>query len=192
MTLTRDQRINRLKKRLVELHLWTVRSALPLDRWTFNRSPHASGAPWPTREGVAAFSHPEVSVPADWPLERTRLDLDLGGEGLVRLDYGDGKHEAFGLDPNHQRFPPQARRFTVEAEMVARHPFGIPNRAPHLKTARVILFDPELEEFALLVQQLIDTVEVLGTHEAVEPLIEAGERALARVDWPTCIGNIIC
>jgi len=166
MTLTRDQRINRLKKRLVELHLWTVRSALPLDRWTFNRSPHASGAPWPTREGVAAFSHPEVSVPADWPLERTRLDLDLGGEGLVRLDYGDGKHEAFGLDPNHQRFPPQARRFTVEAEMVARHPFGIPNRTPHLKTARVILFDPELQEFALLVQQLIDTAEVLGAQSA--------------------------
>ena len=57
--------------------------------------------------------------------------------------------------------------------MVARHPFGIPNRAPHLKTARVILFEPELQEFALLVQQLIDTVEVLGAHEAVEPLIEA-------------------
>ena len=66
MTLTRDQRINRLKKRLVELHLWTVRAALPLDRWTLNRAPHAPGAPWPTREGVAAFHHPEVAVPADW------------------------------------------------------------------------------------------------------------------------------
>src|SRR5262245_24861256 len=119
MTLTRDQRINRLRKRLAELHLWTVRSALPLDRWTFNRAPHAAGAPWPTREGVAVFDQPAVTVPADWRLERTRLDLDLGGEGLVRVDYGDGKRDAFGLDPNHQRFPLKSRRFSVAAEAVA-------------------------------------------------------------------------
>jgi len=37
----------------------------------------SSSVAWPTREGVAAFHPPDVSVPADWPLERTRLDLDL-------------------------------------------------------------------------------------------------------------------
>ena len=91
MTLSRDQRINRLRKRLVELHLWTVRATSPLDRWTLNRVAHPAGAPWPSREGVAAFHHPEVIVPGDWPLERTRLELDLGGEGLVQVDYGGGK-----------------------------------------------------------------------------------------------------
>src|ERR1700688_4322727 len=100
MKLTRDQRIDRLRKRLVELHLWTVRAARPLDRWTLDRTPHAAGAPWPSREGVAVFHHPEVSVPADWPLERARLELDLGGEGLIRIDYGGCKRQRFRLEHN--------------------------------------------------------------------------------------------
>src|SRR5579862_6722065 len=105
MSLTREQRISRLRKRLVELHLWTVRAAAPLDRWTLNQVAHATGAPWPSRQGVAVFRHPEVVIPGDWPLERTRLGLDLGGEGLVRIDYGGGNREGFGLDPNHHLFP---------------------------------------------------------------------------------------
>jgi len=185
MTLTRDQRINRLRKRLAELPLWTVRAALPLDRWTLNQAPLAPGAPWPSREGVAAFHHPEVVVPADWPLERTRLELDLGGEGLVQIDYGSGKREAFGLDPNHHSFPLKERRFSVDAEAVARLPFGVPNRHPHLKTARLALIEPDLSEFTLLVQLVGDTAEELRGHEAIEPLLDAAERALARVDWPT-------
>jgi alpha-mannosidase len=184
MTLTRDQRINRLRKRLGELPLWTVRAALPLDRWTLNRAPLAPGAPWPSRDGVAAFHHPEVVVPADWPLERTRLELDLGGEGLVQIAYGGGG-EGFGLDPNHHSFPLKERHFSVDTEAVARLPFGVPNRHPHLKTARLVLIEPELREFTLLVQLVSDTAEELRGHEAVEPLLDAGERALARVDWPT-------
>src|SRR5258708_16650488 len=105
MTLTRDQRINRLRKRLVELHLWIVRASAPLDRWTLNRAPHATGAPWPSREGVAAFHHPEVAVAADWPLERTRLQLDLRGEALVRLDSRDGQRHVFRPDAHQHTFP---------------------------------------------------------------------------------------
>ena len=38
MALTNAQRIKRLEKRLEELALWT-RSAIPLDRWSFNGTP---------------------------------------------------------------------------------------------------------------------------------------------------------
>ena len=62
-----------------------------------------------------------MTVPADWPLEDARLDLDLGGEGLVRLAYAGGDGEAFGLDPNHQRFPLKGRRL-LDARGVRRAP----------------------------------------------------------------------
>jgi alpha-mannosidase len=102
-TLTDPQRIGRLERRLAELALWTVRAEIPLDGWTFADAPIAHGAAWPTRDGVVAIARPDVEVPADWPLEETRLDIDLGGEGLLRLSYPDGTVESFGLDPNHQR-----------------------------------------------------------------------------------------
>ena len=124
MTLT-DQPTHRhaCGKRLIELDLWTVRAERRRSKAgpsTDARSRH--GAAWPTRDGVvAARAIDGVEVPADWPLEEARLDLDLGGEGLLRIAYADGGDEAFGLDPNHQRFPLKARRFAV-ARRVRRAP----------------------------------------------------------------------
>lgn len=185
MTLTVEQRIARLQKRLTELELWIVRSSFPLDGWTFNGGPLAVGSSWPTRDGVVTFSHPEMEVPAGWPLDECRLDLDLGGEGLVRVAYADGESEGFGLDPNHRRLPLRQRRFSATAECVARLPFGVPNRNAGLERARIIRIEPELAEFSLLLRQVMETAEVLQSHEVVSPLLSAGEEALAQLEWPT-------
>lgn len=185
MTLTDTQRIDRLKKRLIELDLWTVRAELPLEGWSFDGAPHAPGAAWPHREGTVTIAHGETEVPADWPLEATRLDLDLGGEGLLRLAYPDGDGEGFGLDPYHQRFALRARRFSVTADVVARLPFGVPNRAARLARARLVLIDPDLAELVLLLTQVAETAHELAGHEATPPLLAAAEAALAELDWPT-------
>jgi len=185
MALTEEQRIARLHKRLTELELWTVRSTVPLESWTFNGEPLGVGAPWPTRDGVVAFAHPEVSVPAEWPLDRARLDLDLGGEGLVRIAYTGGGGEGFGFDPNHQRFPLNERRFSVAADCVARLPFGVPNRDARLARARIAWIDLELDEVVLLLRQVAETATELAGHEVVQPMLAAAEEALARLDWPT-------
>jgi alpha-mannosidase len=185
MTLTDRQRTDRLRKRLTELELWTVRAEKPLEGWTFEGKAHAHGAAWPTREGVVTLALAGVEVPADWPLEETRLDANLGGEGLLRIAYAGGGDGAFGVDPNHERFPLTGRRFDVSAQCVARLPFGVPNRAAHLARARLILLDPALAEFVLLVTQVADTAEELAGHEVVPPLLSAAEDALARLDWPT-------
>ncbi|WP_159592586.1 alpha-mannosidase [Chelativorans xinjiangense] len=185
MTLNVEQRITRLRKRLAELELWIDRESFPLEGWTFNGRPLALGTPWPTRDGVAAFSHGDAQVPADWPLEESRLDLNLGGEGLVRIAYADGESEGFGLDPNHQNFPLRERRFSVTADCVARLPFGVPNRDARLQRARVVRIEAELAEFSLLLHQVAETAEVLQTHEVVPALLSAGEEALAQLEWPT-------
>ena len=185
MILTNQQRIERLRRRLEELELWTVQAALPIDRWTFNKEPLAHGVAWPTREGVVTLAFDMVEVPADWPLEESRLDLDLGGEGLVRISYANGDADGFGLDPNHQRFPLRDRRFSVTADCVARLPFGVPNRAANLARARLIRIDPALSELLLLLTQVGETAEVLAGHEVVPPLLAAAEEALTKLDWPT-------
>ncbi|MFO1143553.1 MAG: alpha-mannosidase [Amaricoccus sp.] len=185
MTLNDRQRTDRLRKRLTELELWTVAAELPLEGWTFDGQPHAHGAAWPTREGVVKLALAGVEVPADWPLDETRLDVNLGGEGLLRIAYPDGTGEAFGLDPNHERFPVKARRFDVSADCVARLPFGVPHRAAALARARLIRLDPALAELVLLITQVADAAHELDGHEAVSPMLAAVEDALAMLDWPS-------
>jgi alpha-mannosidase len=188
MPLTSEQRIQRLQKRLAELELWTVRREMPLAEWTFNGEPIAAGASWPTREGVVVFRHPEIAVPRGWPLDRTRLQLDLGGEGLVRLNYTNGAEEGFGLDPNHRRLPLYGHSFSVAAECVARHPFGVPNRDPRLNEAQLIWVDIELVDLVLRLRQVVETALELKGHEVVDPLLSSAERAIHKLDWPTATG----
>jgi alpha-mannosidase len=191
MGLTSEQRIHRLKKRLAELDLWTVRQAIAVGPWTFNDEPLSPGAPWPTREGIAKLQCKQAKVPGDWPLGEARLELDLGGEGLVRLAYSNGTGEGFGLDPNHRRFPLKDRAFSVDAECVARHPFGVPNRDPRLAQARLIWLDTDLAEFVLLLTQAVETAVELGGHEVVDPLLSCAERAFRKLDWPTATGSYL-
>jgi alpha-mannosidase len=185
MALTNAQRIARLERRIEELALWTLRRAISLDRWSFNGTPISLGEPWPTREGVAAFGHGEVSVPADWPLDEARLDLDLGGEGLVRLSYASGASDAFGLDPNHHQFRLKEPRFSVTAECVARLPFGVPNRNARLDQARLVLLESHLDELALLLRQVVEMAQLLDGHEVIPPLLSAAEESLRKLRWPT-------
>ncbi len=191
MALTDQQRIDRLRKRLLELDLWTVRASVPLEGWSFEGKPHTHGAPWPTRDGVVALALDGVEVPQDWPLSDTRLDVDLGGEGLLRIAYDGGEAAAFGLDPNHQRFPLTGRRFSVAAQCVARLPFGVPNREARLSRARLVLLEPQLIELALLLTQVGETAQELAGHEVVPPLLAAAEEALARLDWPSATAGYV-
>ena len=102
-----EMRLRRMAKRIEELECWLIREAVPLDSWTLEGVPIARGQRWQDRGAPLPFAHPEVSVPAHWPLEETRLHLWLGGEGLVRL-IGDQTH-SFGLNPPHQHFLPRLR-----------------------------------------------------------------------------------
>jgi alpha-mannosidase len=185
MALTHAQRIARLERRIEELALWTVRRAIPLDRWSFNGTPISLGDPWPTREGVSALGHGKVSVPADWPLDEVLLDLDLGGEGLVRLSYASGAIESFGLDPNHSRFRLREARFAIMADCVARLPFGVPNRNARLDRAQLVWVEAQLDEFALLLRQVVEMAQVLEGHEVIDPLLSAAEESLRKLRWPT-------
>jgi len=185
VTLTLAQRLRRLDVRLSELGLWRMRADVPMTEWRFDGAPIALGAAWPVLEGVHAFTHPEIEAPTDWPVEETFLDLDLGGESLLLLRYPDGSAERFGHDVNHRRFPLRSRQFAVEAESVARFPFGTPNRDARLAAARLVWADPAVEQLYRRLRMLIEAARVLEGDDVVPELVQRAERALGRVAWPS-------
>jgi alpha-mannosidase len=185
MTLSIEQRLHRLEVRLGELRHWRIRDQLPLGDWRFDGQPLDLGEQWPDREGLHVLSHPEAEVPASWPLEETFLELDAGGDSLLRIDYPDDTYERFGVDVNHGRFPLRQRRFSLEVEAVPRFPFGTPNRDPRLSTARLVWIEPAVERLHRRVRVVIEAARALESEDVVPPLVETGERALARLEWPT-------
>ena len=191
-TLTTAQRIDRLAARLDHLRPWRDRAHVDLDAWTFDGDPLPFGTPWPALDGVRRLAHGEARVPDAWPLEEALLELEIGGEALltVRFEPGgdrddDRDAERFGVDPYHMRFPLRSRRFALEAEAVARLPFGVPNPGARLVRARLVWDDVALSELYRLLDLVRESAAALGDHEVVDPLLTAAERALTRVDLPS-------
>ena len=190
MTLRIDQRIERLQARLREAAFWRARATREIDGWRCDGEPIALGEPWPRRDGIVRFEA-AANVPDAWPLDETRLSLDLGGESLLTLAYDDGARVAFGLDVNHQEFPLAGRRLTIASESVARRPFGQPVADPRLQRAQFVWLDVTLAGFAARMAIVVEAAETLGGHDAVEPLVEAAEAALRAIDWPSTTADYI-
>ncbi len=190
MPLPPSQRLQRLKVRLSELTWWRERETVALDAWTFEGEPIAMGAGWPHKDGVVHFAA-EARVPADWPIDDTRLILDLGGESLITLTYPDGGTVSFGLDPYHREFPLAAREVSILSDSVARLPFGQPVREPRLTAARLAWIEPAVHKLHLLLRQVAEAVEALGDHEVVPHLLEAAEDTLRTLVWPSDTENYV-
>jgi alpha-mannosidase len=190
MSLKIEQRIERLRTRLRETAYWRARATCDIEDWRCDGQPIAIGAPWPRRDGVVRFAA-DARVRDDWPLDETRLSLDLGGESLLTLDHDDGARATFGLDVNHQEFPLAGRRVTIRSESVARRPFGQPIADPRLQRAQLVWLDLTLVRFADLLAVVVEAAETLGAHEAAEPLVAAAETALRAIDWPSTTADYI-
>lgn len=184
MSLTIAQRLDRLKVRTAELAHWRHRQSCVIDGWTFDGEPITHHQDWPHRKGTVHFAA-SATAPSDWPLEQIRLQLDLGGESLVTIRYPDGKTETFGLDPYHQEFAIREKQLSIATESVARFPFGEPNRAPRLNKARLIWLDVSVHRLHLLLKQIGEAAGVLDGHDVVPHLIDAAERTLRSLDWPS-------
>jgi alpha-mannosidase len=185
MLLSIDQRIELLKERLSEMHFWRDRQSKDLVDWTLDGESIALGEPWPDRHGVHTLTSGDVTVPREWTLDDVRIELDLGGEGLVSIRYDEETTSRWGLDPYHHRLPVERRSFTVEAAVVARQPFGVPNRDPRLARARLVWVDVAVERLALQLALVAETADVLRSHDVADSLLFAAERAVAPLAWPS-------
>jgi alpha-mannosidase len=191
MHVTIAQRLDLLKERIEEIDLWRNRAFVDLDGWTFDGGPLPAGAPWPESEGVRSFGLTDTTIPSAWPLEQTRLDVDVGGEGLLTIRYGDGNERRFGLDPDHHVFPLAAPSFDIGIEAVARLPFGEPNRDARVKRARLVWMDDAVQLLARRLSLILEAGRALGGHPVVDPLISCAETALNRLRWPSSTGAYV-
>ncbi len=185
MLLTIEQRLQHLEARLKEIALWLVREHAELSEWSFDGSPLTRGASWPTLEGVRTMTHPLCRLPDGWPLEEARLDLALGGEGLLRIRYEDGRDERYGLDPFHHLFKLSGHAFQLEVEAVARLPLGVPNRSARLERARLVWIDEALVVFERRLTLVAETLRAAGAADVVEPLLAIAEEAIIGLEWPS-------
>ncbi len=151
MAMTNAQRLARLKIRLDELKYWRAREEIAVTGWTIDGAPIAIGGAWPDRQGAHKFAA-TAEVPEHWPVEETRLVLDLGGESLVTLSYPNRDSVSFGVDPYHREFPVRHRQIAISAEATAREPFGVPVRAPKLNRAVLQWIDGPVHRFQLLLE----------------------------------------
>lgn len=189
--LTAEQRLTGIEVRCAELVWWRHRAAIELEGWIFDGAPIRPGQLWPQRDGLTRFAHPEVDIPAEWPIEACRLQLDLGGEGLLRLRYPDGRQEGFGLNPYHAEFPLLERQYSIEAEVVARLPFGVPNRGAALGRTRLVWLETALVRLLRRLRLVIELARALQDHEAIDALIAIAERALHALNWPSETGSYL-
>jgi len=183
MALNLNQRIQRIAVRLDELTYWRERESVPVVGWTADGAPIEEGAPWPTREGVVSFTA-KVEGAGKWPVGETRLFVDLGGEGLVTLDYGSDS-ASFGNDPYHKEYPVKALAFGITAEATARLPFGQPVRKPVLVGGRLSWVDLTVHQLQLRLRQIVETCRLLEGHDVVPHLAAAAEEAIYALDWPS-------
>ncbi|HTE61099.1 MAG TPA: hypothetical protein VK631_12170, partial [Solirubrobacteraceae bacterium] len=189
--LTPAQRRDWLGVRIEELGGWLHRAWVDVEDWSFDGRAIGLGSPWPERSGVRRLEHPQIAPPAAWPASERRLLLDLGGEGLLRLDYAGGVKAAFGLDAEHKAFPLRDEPFSIAVDVVARLPFGMPNRDPRLALARVVHVDTQLERLVRRLALVHEAAEELDGHDAAPALVEAAARALRRLDWPSATGDYV-
>ncbi|MBA3432205.1 MAG: alpha-mannosidase, partial [Actinobacteria bacterium] len=184
-TLRTEQRLERLGIRLEEMAFWRERAHEDLDAWSFNGAALELGQSWPKLEGVSLLEHPRVVVPEEWPVEELRLELDLGGEGLVRLSYPSRDADLFGMDTQHRSWPIKAREFSLSVEAVARLPLGVPNRGARLNRARLVWAEVDLVSLARKLSLVMEAARSLGDHDVVDPLLACAERALGLLRWPS-------
>ncbi len=190
-----SQVIARARRRRDEIAIWRIRERGPVGGWTFEGAPIRVGEAWPDRGGIRRLAAERFEVPEGWPLEETRLALDVGGESLLAIVYDDGRRAPFGLDLNHTEFPLDERAARIDIEAVAKGPFGTPIRDPRLARAELIRTEPGLEAFVrrltLAIDLAAELVDAPPSQELFEALLEAAEAAMARAQLPTRSVDVI-
>ncbi|HXQ10993.1 MAG TPA: hypothetical protein VN805_08350, partial [Caulobacteraceae bacterium] len=189
--LSLEQRVRRARRRLGEIAVWRVREAVAIGGWTFDGNAIAAGDRWPAERGVHVFEGGPLEAPTAWPLEHTRLSLDVGGESLMTIAYDGAPALMLGLDLNHNEFPLDARAGRLIVEAVAKSPFGQAVPDPRFRRAELRLLEAGLDDFTATLGHAIGLAAALGEHELSPLLIELAEDAMVRFQWPTRTADVV-
>jgi alpha-mannosidase len=181
-----------LKVLAAELSAWERVARHPIAGWSATAPdavarPISLGDGWRDRNGLHLFGCCLIRAPAAPDGTAVELLLDFGGEGMVTLAGADGAVlDRFGSNPHHRAFAPlPVLPFRIEAEVVARSLFGVPNRAPVFADAAFQIFDPAVRALRRRIEILRATALTVSDAGLARQMLEAGEIALSRLRLPT-------
>ena len=146
-----------------------MRAELPLEGWTFDGAPHAPGAPGRPAKASRPSRIPRSRCPPTGRSSTPASTSTSAARGWCASTTPTASARPSASTPTTSVSRCRRRRFSVSAEMRGAPPLR--RTQPRRRTcdrARLILFDPELAEFALLAaRSSIDTADELGAHEVV-------------------------
>jgi hypothetical protein len=99
----------------------------------------AQGEPWPAGDAVA-FERHTVTVPATWPLDDVRLELDVGADGVAVLHSRLGV-ERHPIGPAAAPLRAPTRAFGLRIEARRPPPLDDGTGGPCLGTTRLVLLE---------------------------------------------------
>jgi alpha-mannosidase len=114
------------------------------------------------------------------------LELDLGGEGLLRL--AGAVQFRGGLNPYHKAFfltdaAQGLEEVQIQAEVVPKSLFGSRSENPSLARGHLVVPHPEVRTLLLDLTLLHQAATALEGHEVVAHLLNAAEDVLQDLDW---------
>ncbi len=185
-------RLERQKRRLIELRNWRNALELPIEGWSLTAPDgHTTelrlGDRWPTQEFPVQLEA-TAAVPAEWAGMPVELELWLGGEGYVRLSTG----AAGGLNPAHRSYHvADAARggesIRIEAEVVPKGIFGSHIPSPGVDHAMLVVPEREVRDLERDLAMIAEAAETLDDHDVVPHLLDTIDAALVALmpSWPT-------
>lgn len=187
-------RIGRAHKRIQELRAWRHAAESVVPDWIFTArgetTPIQVGDDWPVVETPVQMAG-GGTIPADWAGQPVELELWLGGEGLLRIEHGDGTLQV-GLDPFHHNFvltndAAGGETIRIEAELVPKGMFGSHVAEPRFERAHLVIPNVPVRALARELANIIEACELLGDHDVVALLLEVVETSLRALSpaWPT-------
>lgn len=211
---TLKRRVSRLSKLAADLHCWSIRDAVRAEGWETPSGPLRTGGGWFRGPALHDITCPDITVPADWSLSDTRLELAPGGHGKITLLGSNGVEYVRPVGQRHLRFALPDRRLSAHLKLA-------PLRASsgHLTpearwSARLIHLDTDVLRLCRLLLLVADLTRFLGGegegegdgggdggggerggHRHDGPLalrlVEAAEAALARLRWPSASAEVV-
>jgi alpha-mannosidase len=179
-----EQRAARLQRMLQDLSCWSVRRWTGIDGWHEDTRPPGPDAALRVR----TVRSPAITVPDDWDIEDTALELTNFGYGIATFMAHDEIVARYAVNEHHSRFRLPAPAFSARLQVSPVKPPALEGgylTIGDVGASRLIWIDTPVDEMCRLLDLVIRTAVAVAGREPADELLDIAEKALAAVRWPT-------
>jgi alpha-mannosidase len=187
-----SMRIMQLQRLARDLMCWGVKEWSVVDGWSADGRPLRPNEVWARERRQYRLACPSFSVPEDWPLEDTYLEVSAYGYGMIKLASADGISSIRPFNEYNRVFALPGRRCSAEATIAP-----IRDRTVGFVAlgdtwmARVIVCEPAVALFCRLLGVVCDTAKVTVDLQLRQELLRKAEEAVSFSSWPSSSASYV-